>query len=63
MQLFHNIYKLFPYVLYDTKYMLVISHLGGYPVTLIFTYRLNSAYYALVFCNRPFLDLFIHQIL
>ena len=43
--------------------MLVISHLGGYPVTLIFTYRLNSAYYALVFCNGPFLDLFIHQIL
>ena len=43
--------------------MLVISHSGGYPLSLIVTYSMISAYYALVFGKRPFPNLLFHQIL
>ena len=36
-QLLRNIYKLFPYVLHNIKYLLVTSHLRGYPLSLIVT--------------------------
>ena len=52
-QLFRKIYKLFPYVLYNIKYLLVIFHSGGYPLSLIVTYSMISAYYALVLRDRP----------
>ena len=60
-QLFRNIYKLFPYLLYNVKYLLVISHLGGYPLSLIVTYSISSTYYALVLGKRPFPNLFFYQ--
>ena len=53
-QLFRKIYKLFPYLLSNIKYLLVISHSGGYPLSLIVTYGMISAYYALVLSDRPF---------
>ena len=62
-QLFCNVYELFPYVLYNIKYLLVIPYLGGYPLSLIVTYSMISAYYALVFGNRPFPNLLFYQIL
>ena len=31
-QLFHNIYKFFPYLLYNIKYLLEIFHSGSYPL-------------------------------
>ena len=40
--------------------MLVISHLGGYPLSIIVTYSMISAYYALVLGNRPFPNLRIY---
>ena len=52
-QLFRNIHKLLPYVFYNIKYLLVISHLGGYPLSLIVTYSISSTYYALVLGKRP----------
>ena len=61
-QLFRNIYNLFPYVLYNIKYLLVKSHSGGYPSSLKITYSMSSAYYALVLGSRPFPNLF-YQIL
>ena len=53
----------FPYVLYNIKYLLVISKSGGYPLRVIVTYSMSSAYYALVLGNRPFPNLFFYQIL
>ena len=43
--------------------MLVTSHLGGYPLTLIVTYSMSSAYYALILGNKPFSNLLFYQIL
>ena len=62
-QLFRNIYNLFPYVLYNIKYLLVISHSGCYPLSLKVTYSMSSAHYALVLGNRPFPNLLFYQIL
>ena len=63
-QLFRNIYKLFPYVLYNIKYLLVIiSYSGGYPLLLIVTYSMSSANYGLVLSDRPFPNLLFYQIL
>ena len=62
-QLFCNLYKLFPYVLYNIKYLLVISHLGGYRLSLIVTYSMSSANYALVLGNRAFSNLLFHETL
>ena len=59
-QLFRIIHKVFPYVLYNIKYLLVISHSGGYPLSLIVTYSMISSYYALVLGNRPFPNLLFH---
>ena len=53
-KIFRKIYKLFPYVLNNIKYLLVISHSGGYPWSLTVTYIMSFAYYALVFGNKPF---------
>ena len=50
-------------MLYNSKYLLVISHSGGYPLSLIVTYNVISAYYALLLDNRPFPNLIFHQIL
>ena len=62
-QLFRNIYnKLFPYVLYNVKYLLVISFSGGYPLLVVVTYSMSSAFYALFFGDRPFPNLLIYQI-
>ena len=47
--LFRNIYKLFPYMLYNIKYLLVISHSGGYPLSLIVTCQLC------ILCTTPWL--------
>ena len=60
---FINFYKLFPYLLYNIKYLSVISHSGGYPLSLIVTYSMISAYYALVLGSGPFPNLLFHQIL
>ena len=60
-QLFGNICKLFPYVLYNITYLLVISHLGGYPLSLVVTYSMSSAYYTLALSDRP--NLLSYQIL
>ena len=62
-QLFRNIYNLFPYVLYNIKYLLVTSHSGGYPLSLKVTQSMSSAHNALVLCNRPFPNLLFYQIL
>ena len=62
-QLFCNIYELFSYVLYNIKYLFVMSHSGSYPFSLIVTYSMISAYYALTLGNRPFPNLLFHQIL
>ena len=62
-QLFRNIHNFFPYVLYNIKYLLVISHSRGYPLSLIVTYSMISAYYTLVLGNRPFPNLLFCQIL
>ena len=63
-QLFRNIYKPFLYLLYNNKYLLVVSHLGAYPLCLIVTYNIISAPYALlVHDSRPFPNLLVHQIL
>ena len=62
-QLFRNIYKPFSYVLYNVKYLLVISFSGGYRLLLIVTYSRSSLYYALVFGDRPFPILLFYQIL
>ena len=43
--------------------MLVISHLGGYPLSLTVTYSMSSAYYALVLDDKPFPNLLFYQIL
>ena len=59
-QLFCNIHKLFPYVLYNIKYLLVILSSGGYPVLLKVTYSMSSAYYALVLGDRPFPNLLFY---
>ena len=51
-------------MLYNNKYLLVVSRLGGYPLRLIVTYSIISAYYALLILdNRPFPNLLFHQIL
>ena len=50
-------------MLYNIKYLLVISHSGGYPLSLIVTYSMISADYALVLGNRAFPNLLFHQIL
>ena len=62
-QLFPNIYKLFPYVLYNIKYLLVIFHSGGYPLSLIATCSMISAYYAPILGNRPLLNSLFRQFL
>ena len=49
-------------MLYNIKYFLVISYSGGYPLSLIVTYSMISAYYALVLGSRPFPNLLFHQI-
>ena len=61
--LFRNICKLFPYVLYNIKNLLVISHLEGYLFSLIVTYSMSSASYVLVLGDRPFPYLLFCQIL
>ena len=61
-QLFRNIYKLFLYVLYNIKYLLVISYLGSYPLLRIVTYSMSSAYYSLVLGDRPFPNLLFYQV-
>ena len=43
-QLFRNIYKLFPYVLYSIKYLLVICHSKGYPLSLIVLFKQKKMY-------------------
>ena len=62
-QLFRNIYKLFPSVLCNIEHLLVISFSGGYPLLLIVTYSMSSAYDALVLGDRPFPTLLFYQIL
>ena len=59
----HGPDKPFPYVLYNIKYLLVISHSGGHPLSLIVTYSMISADYALVLGNRVFPSLLFYQIL
>ena len=44
-QIFRNIYKLFSSVLCNIKYLLVLSHSGGYPLTFKVAYSVSSAYY------------------
>ena len=44
-QIFRNIYKLFSSVLCSIKYLLVLSHSGGYPLTFKVAYSVSSAYY------------------
>ena len=61
-QLFRNIHKFFPYMLYNIKYLLVIPHSGGYSLSLLVTYSMSSAY-ALVLVNRPFPNLLFYRIL
>ena len=70
-QLFRNIHKLFPYVLYNIKYdpikyfwyLLVIFYSGRCPISLIVTYSMISAYYALFFGKKLFSNLLFHRIL
>ena len=50
-------------MLFNIKYLLVISHSGGYALSLTVIYSLSSVYYALVFGNRPFPNLLFYQIL
>ena len=51
-------------MLFNNKYLLVVYHLGGYPLCLIVTYNIISAYYAvLVLDNRPFPNLLFYHIL
>ena len=45
------------------KYLLVISHSGGYPLSLIITYSMSSAYHLLVLGNYRSVDFIIYQIL
>ena len=40
------------YVLCNIKYLIVISHSGGYPLSLIVTYSMSSAFKHL--SNKPF---------
>ena len=48
-----KIYELFTYVLNNIKYLLVVFHSKCYSLSLIVTsYSMNSAYYALVLCNK-----------
>ena len=62
-QLFRSIYKPFLYVLYNIKYLLVISNSEGYPLSLIVHFSMSSAYYALVLGDRLFPNLLFCQIL
>ena len=43
--------------------LLVISHLGDYPLLLIVTLSMSSAYYTLVLGDRTFPNLLFYQIL
>ena len=49
-------------MLYNIKYLLVISHSRGYSLSLLVTYCMSSAY-TLVLGNRPFPNLLFYQIL
>ena len=50
-------------MLHNIKYLLVISHSEGYPLSLIVTYSMSSTYYAQVLGDRPFPNLLLCQIL
>ena len=50
-------------MLYNIKYLLVTSHSEDYPFSLIATYSMSSAYYALLLGDRPFPNLSFCQIL
>ena len=45
------------------KYLLVIFKSGGYPLWAVVFYSMSSAYYTLVFNNKPFPNLLFYQIL
>ena len=49
-------------MLRNIKYLLVISHSEGYPLSLKVAYSMSSAYYALVLGDRPFPNLLFCQI-
>ena len=49
-------------MLYDNKYLLVISHSEGYLLSHIVNYSMSSAYYALGLGDRPFPNLIFCQI-
>ena len=49
--------------MYNIKYLLVICHSRGCPLSLKVTYIMSSAHYALVLGNRPFPNLLFYHIL